>query len=109
MALRCGMRTRTEQDAAYLALKQQLAAILVAESDGWTQVWAAARMGARQGSVSDLRRGKLDRLSLEWLIKATHALGYDITIIATPSPPPPRTSADQRGADRSAEKAASEI
>ncbi len=77
------MRTRQEQE-------QQLAALLVAGSEGWTQVWAAARMRVRQGSVSDLRRGKLDRLSLEWLIRATIALGYDISITAVPSPPPAR-------------------
>lgn len=69
-----------EREAQYLALKRQLAAVLIEETEGLSQTWAAAWMHVRQGSVSELRRGKLDRLSLEWFIRAAQQLGYDVTI-----------------------------
>jgi predicted XRE-type DNA-binding protein len=51
------------------ALKQQVAASLVERLDGWTQPMAAELLRTDQPRVSDLRRGKLDRLSLEQLIR----------------------------------------
>ena len=50
-------------------LKRQAAAAIVALLDGWSWQNAAALIGTDQPRVSDLRRGKLDRFSLETLIR----------------------------------------
>jgi predicted XRE-type DNA-binding protein len=50
-------------------LKEQLARELVARVDGWTQEYAAAFIGTDQPRMSDLRKGRLDRFSLEKLIR----------------------------------------
>ena len=51
------------------ALKEQLRSALVDALHGWSQVNAAAWIGSDQARVSDLRRGKLERLSLEQLVR----------------------------------------
>jgi len=50
-------------------LKQEAAAKIVALLDEWSWQNAAALIGTDQPRVSDLRRGKLDRFSLETLIR----------------------------------------
>jgi predicted XRE-type DNA-binding protein len=50
-------------------LKQQLAALVVERLRGWSQVYAAGFLGTNQPRISDLRRGKLERFSLEQLIR----------------------------------------
>jgi predicted XRE-type DNA-binding protein len=50
-------------------LKEQLARELLARVDGWTQEYAAAFIGTDQPRMSDLRKGRLDRFSLEKLIR----------------------------------------
>ena len=51
------------------ALKQQIANALVERLDGWTQAMAAELLRTDQPRVSDLRNGRLHRLSLEQLIR----------------------------------------
>src|SRR5688572_17941177 len=46
-------------------LKEQLARELVARVAGWTQEYAAAFIGTDQPRMSDLRKGRLGRFSLE--------------------------------------------
>jgi len=50
-------------------LKRQLAQLIVARVDGWSQVNAASLLGTDQPRVSDLRRGRLERFSLEQLLR----------------------------------------
>jgi predicted XRE-type DNA-binding protein len=50
-------------------LKEQLARELVTRLDGWTQGNAASFIGTDQPRVSDLRKGRLERFSLEQLIR----------------------------------------
>ena len=65
------------------ALKVHLARILVERLDGWSQVNAAAFMGTDQPRMSDLRNGRLDRISLEQLIRFTSRLFGDVTLQIT--------------------------
>lgn len=50
-------------------LKRQLAAAIVREIDGYPAWEVAELMGTDQPRVSDLRKGKLERFSLESLIR----------------------------------------
>jgi predicted XRE-type DNA-binding protein len=50
-------------------LKRQLAQLVVARVDGRSQVDAAELLGTDQPRVSDLRRGRLGRFSLEQLLR----------------------------------------
>jgi predicted XRE-type DNA-binding protein len=62
------------------ALKQHIAASLVERLDGWTQPMAAELLRTDQPRVSDLRRGKLDRLSLEQLVRFASRLRATVSI-----------------------------
>lgn len=50
-------------------LKRQLARLVVERLDGWSHINAAHFLGTDQPRLSDLRRGRLDRFSLEQLIR----------------------------------------
>jgi predicted XRE-type DNA-binding protein len=51
------------------ALKRQLAELLVERLEGWSQTYAAHLLGIDQPRLSNLRRGRLERFSLEQLIR----------------------------------------
>ena len=51
------------------ALKIQLANLIVQRIAGWTQVNAADLLNTSQPRVSDLRNGRLERFSLEQLVR----------------------------------------
>ena len=51
------------------ALKIQLADLIVRRIAGWTQVNAADLLNTSQPRVSDLRNGRLERFSLEQLLR----------------------------------------
>ena len=59
----------SERTDPVVALKEQLRAYLVDALEGWSQVNAGAWLGTDQPRVSDLRRGRLDRISLELLVR----------------------------------------
>ena len=61
-------------------LKQQLAQLLVERVAGWSQIYAADLLGTDQPRVSDLRRGRLDRISLEQLIRLLGRVGGSIEL-----------------------------
>jgi predicted XRE-type DNA-binding protein len=65
------------------ALKQQLAEALVERLEGWTQPMAAELLGTDQPRLSDLRRGKLQRLSLEQLVRFASRLRATVSIDIT--------------------------
>jgi len=56
-------------DDPVLPLKHQLAQFIVERLDGWSQIHAADLLGTDQPRVSDLRNNRLDRFSLEQLIR----------------------------------------
>jgi predicted XRE-type DNA-binding protein len=56
------------------------------EKRGLTQEEAGSILGLRQSSVSNLVRGKLDKFTLDRLIRYMRKLDYDITISFNPKP-----------------------
>jgi predicted XRE-type DNA-binding protein len=64
-------------------LKQQVAAAVVAQLQPWTQPMAAELLRTDQPRVSDLRNGKLERFSLERLIRFAARRGGTVSITIT--------------------------
>jgi predicted XRE-type DNA-binding protein len=62
------------------ALKEQLARELVERLDGWTQDLAASFAGTDPPRMSNLRRGQLERFSLEQLIRFVTRTRGEVTI-----------------------------
>ena len=71
---------RVKRDDPIPALKQQLAELVVARARGWSQAHAACFLGTDQRRVSDLRHGRLDRFSLEQLIRFVTRVDGDVAI-----------------------------
>ena len=65
------------------ALKRHLARQLVGRLDGWSQTDAAGLLGTDQPRISDLRRGRLDRFSLEQLVRFLGRVGRSIELHAS--------------------------
>ncbi|HEY9225678.1 MAG TPA: XRE family transcriptional regulator [Gemmatimonadaceae bacterium] len=72
------------------ALKRQAGDTLASLLDGWHPHDAAYLIGTDQPRVSDIRRGKLTRFSLETLIRYLTRLGWKVELTITKSPPRPR-------------------
>jgi predicted XRE-type DNA-binding protein len=62
------------------ALKEAVARAIVDRLQGWTQVNAAELLRTDQPRVSDLRNGRLERFSLEKLVRLATRLRGDVTI-----------------------------
>ena len=60
---------RVKREDPSPALKRQLAELVVARVRGWSQAHAAHFLGTDQARLSDLRHARLDRFSLEQLIR----------------------------------------
>ena len=58
-----------EREDPVPVLKIQLANLIVRRIAGWTQVNAASLLNTSQPRVSDLRNGRLERFSLEQLVR----------------------------------------
>jgi predicted XRE-type DNA-binding protein len=65
------------------ALKEQLARIIVERLDGWSQVYAGAFIRAGQPRYSDLRNGRLDRFSLQQLVRFAARVGGQTSLSVT--------------------------
>ena len=61
-------------------LKQELARRLTVRMEGWSQEMAAALLGTDQPRMSDLRKSKLERFSLDRLIRFADRVGGDVSI-----------------------------
>ena len=61
-------------------LKTKVANSLVAHMDGWTQAMAAELLRTDQGRVSNLRNAKLERFSLQQLIRFVARRGGSVSI-----------------------------
>jgi predicted XRE-type DNA-binding protein len=62
------------------ALKQQLATAIVDRLNGWTQPMAAELLRTEQPRISNLRHGRLERFSLEQLIRFATRIRADVSI-----------------------------
>ena len=52
----------------------------VVQSEGWTQVQVAQRIGVSQSRVSDLLSGKTDKFSLDMLITLASRVGCKVDL-----------------------------
>ena len=66
------------------ALKRQVAAAIVSACDGWTQVNAAFLLGIDQPGMSALRNGRLERVSLDQLIRLLARADACVELRVTP-------------------------
>ncbi len=66
------------------ALKEQAARALVPLVDGWSRGDAAALIGIERERIAELCRGKLDRLSLERLIRLLVRAGARVELRIAP-------------------------
>ena len=48
------------------------------ESQGWTQEEAAQKLGVSQPRISDIKNGKIDKFTLDFLFSMLDKLGYSI-------------------------------
>jgi predicted XRE-type DNA-binding protein len=71
-------------------LKRRLGAELAALLDGWNADDVAALIRTDRPRISELRRGKLDRFSLETLIRYATRLRRRVELVITPEPWPKR-------------------
>jgi predicted XRE-type DNA-binding protein len=73
------------EEAANLALRSDLMAALIRATRKMPQAAAAALLGVRQPRVSDLKRGQIDRFTIDALVNMlAHAGGTARLIIKTP-------------------------
>lgn len=49
-------------------------------NSGWTQAAAAKRCGVTQPRINDLMRGRIDRFSIDALVKMVYALGHKLRV-----------------------------
>jgi predicted XRE-type DNA-binding protein len=66
------------------ALKRRVADEILLLLDGWTQEYAADFIRTTQPKVSELRRGHLERFSLDRLVRYLSRLHRDIEIVSIP-------------------------
>jgi len=72
-------------EAANLQIRSQLLselAAIIAES-GMTQTQASAMLGIQQSRISDIMRGKIQRFSVDALIKLLAAAGHRVNVQVT--------------------------
>ncbi len=75
-------------DAEELLAKAELAILItdIIHDNGWTQRYAAAKLGVAPPDVSELMRGRFFRFSQERLERFLNKLDYDVHIQVTPRP-----------------------
>jgi len=85
------------------ALKQQLGEELARLLAGWNADDVAALIGTDRWRISDLRRGKLDRFSLETLIRYLARLRHRV-VISVERAPSARAQTDAARGERARER-----
>ena len=71
-------------------LKRRAAEELVRAMDRWDQYEAASLLGTDQPRISELRRGRLERMSLERLIRWLNRADCDVELRVTRRPQVPQ-------------------
>lgn len=66
-----------------LGLKRKLATELVRIMHGWTTTQLVCRIRIDQPRISDLRRGRLERFSIERLIRFIHEMRHRVELTVT--------------------------
>jgi predicted XRE-type DNA-binding protein len=70
------------------ALKRRVADEILILIAGWSQTYAAYYLGAPRSRVSDLRRGHLERMTLDRMLRMLSRLHRDIEIRTRRAPGP---------------------
>lgn len=72
----------TPEVAAHMRLRSDLMIQLseLIRHQGWTQAEAASRCGLTQPRINELVRGRIDRFSIDALVKIAAALGQRLRI-----------------------------
>jgi predicted XRE-type DNA-binding protein len=68
------------------ALKQQVRNALIAAVGRWQQSVAAGAIGTDQPRMSDLERNRLERFSLETLIRLLARIDHRVELVVHPPP-----------------------
>lgn len=87
----------SREEARNLCLRSDLMLALtdLIKRRRWTQAVAARAMGVTQPRISDLKRGKLDRFSLDMLVQMLTRAGVEVKIVvgSAKGPRPARPTA----------------
>jgi predicted XRE-type DNA-binding protein len=67
-------------------LKRQLADKILELLDGWSNTWAAWGAHLPRARVSEMRRGNLENVSLERMVRCLAQLGHTVEIRVTRNP-----------------------
>lgn len=69
-----------------MAMKSKLIVILTKfiRDQGWTQTFAAEKLGISQPRVSNLMNGKIDKFSIDMLMEILFKLGYTLDMRFNP-------------------------
>ena len=73
----------TRRDDPVRDIREQLAAEIVRSLGPMSQHVVAPSFGIRQPRMSELNRGRVDRCSVEWLIRRIHRLGGTVQVSVT--------------------------
>ena len=71
------------RDDPVRGIRVQLAAEIVRSPGPMSQHVVAPSFGIRQPRMSELNRGRVDRCSVEWLIRRIHRLGGTVQVSVT--------------------------
>jgi len=61
-------------------LKSEIGTVIARRVDGWRRADIAVGIGAARSTVSCLRAGRVDRFTLDTLVRYAHKLGYDVEL-----------------------------
>ena len=68
------------------ALKRQLADKVLALLEGWSDTWAAWDAHLSRSRISEMRRGNLENVSLDRLVRCLAQLHHTVEITVTRNP-----------------------
>jgi predicted XRE-type DNA-binding protein len=98
---------RERVDAEMRARKQAVAAVLSAAADGYQRADATVLLEMSAGLVGDLRRGRVDRVTLDRLVRSAVRLGCEVRVEVVPPSAGPRRGVPGTGVDVPASERAS--
>ena len=68
------------------ALKRQLADKILELLEGWSNTWAAWDAHLSRSRISEMRRGNIDNVSLDRMMRCLAQLGHTVEIRVTRNP-----------------------
>lgn len=70
--------THDELTASKMNMKMELSIMIskLIRENGWTQAMAAQKLGVHQSRISELKRAKLEKFTIDAMLDMLDALGY---------------------------------